>query len=1348
MKRILSYLLVLTTIFSCVMSVSTQASTQGSEIYEHVIADFEDGFDVSEVVKATNANLTWTDDDTHDSSKGALKFTNSKDFGTVAFPIKTVAGNTYHISAWIKVDETPAQGKNWGSFIFYNKVKGSTGTAYNQIAGVAKSANFEKDKWVLCTAKYTATGKGTYSGTQHDIEEEGRVEFRLADGTASAVMPVGGVMSYTIDDFYVLPEVQAEAGPYPELVTNGSFEGNIDGWQANATSVSSVEYISDGADAVGGALKAVKKTDNWFDVRTAEKIDLQYFKAYTLEYSARATDEKLAGAKTYAYIKPIATGTTHDVLPSSIEVHPVGSETLSTEWQRYTATIYLEYLTDTKVSTELYLRAGDRSYEEGMSFEIDNVSLKQAEPYRTDLSFMVQLALSDNSSDYVLTPQYTTSVGGYSYRVIKTTADGEECLKEGNGINDIIALPKNYFADGTTRIEYVGWDGFGNYTAFNSVRLVDLVKVSSAVQDSYVTLQTDNCFWSRGGDELFARFFFENADEDKDVYLIAAQYDENDVLIDAVMREVTAAEGEIFSEKLTATAKDEAVSARFFAFESKTSKPLTKAVPIDKVTSGQFIYADVDAPDGGDGSAENPFNSIADLQIGLDSVMKSSNTEPVYVVFAEGEYFTDEPIHLGVPENYKINGALSDKNVSDYYVQKPVTFTAAGADKAIISGGLHISGFTHWKDGIYRAAVPAGTQSRQLVVNGIKATRARTEEEPAGFENLDYKDDTFTNQGLTSTDTSYMTMAYPTEVELVFADNFRSMYIRPDSVTEESGKVHFEFSNESGGNAPAWMAMMTCGTPPTLPVYLENSLSFLDKEGEWYLDTHENYLYYKPRSFENIATADVVLPVTEKLMTFVGTPGTPINNVSVNNLEFAYSAWNTPTEKRHFHIWQNTAFWGTTTKGEYTYTGIKHIDGGILIDAAMEMKNINTVSIDNCDFNHLGATALKMTGAVQNSDVTGNEFYDISASAIALGDVAVKNVSGVTDNQINDTADILWDIRSPKAENLKIKNNTVSNNYIHKIGTDYFSSAALSTGYVVNTTIKNNELAEGPYSGMHLGWGWDSYTDIYTEGLLVEDNYIHDFMNWRLHDGAPIYTLGWTKNNGEKHSKVSGNYIANAKNRWGGIYFDEGSRYWQCYENVVDVTTAATSYSSYRQNMPVKTEDGTTVYLNHVPQQNKWFNVWTRSIQNIEAENNFSTTSVLTNKGTNVTVSGTTVCPGGQWNDDALAIISKSGVSSEYKSRFDFKDKYLRLPLVMEMTAGETQEIVAECRVLPKESPIDLSSCNVSVSSSNTNIVAVEGTTLKAKAEGMAWITVSVNAEDGNDTSAYYDEQTFCVYVK
>ena len=64
-----------------------------------------------------------------------------------------------------------------------------------------------------------------------------------------------------------------------------------------------------------------------------------------------------------------------------------------------------------------------------------------------------------------------------------------------------------------------------------------------------------------------------------------------------------------------------------------------------------------------------------------------------------------------------------------------VVYSAYPGEKPVLSGATQVTGFTLFDSSknIYRAAVPAGTQSRQLFVNGVRAQRARGPLNPSGF---------------------------------------------------------------------------------------------------------------------------------------------------------------------------------------------------------------------------------------------------------------------------------------------------------------------------------------------------------------------------------------------------------------------------------------------------------------------------------------------------------------------------------------------------------------------------------------------------------------------------------------
>ena len=117
-----------------------------------------------------------------------------------------------------------------------------------------------------------------------------------------------------------------------------------------------------------------------------------------------------------------------------------------------------------------------------------------------------------------------------------------------------------------------------------------------------------------------------------------------------------------------------------------------------------------------------PYKTLDNARETLQSTLLNSTEENIYVVFQPGEY---------VPENYNAFVFTPE----DCSAEKNVIFTSLSGEKAKITGARHIAGFSVYdaEKGIYRAKVPVGTNSRQLYVNGIKATRARSVEDIKGF---------------------------------------------------------------------------------------------------------------------------------------------------------------------------------------------------------------------------------------------------------------------------------------------------------------------------------------------------------------------------------------------------------------------------------------------------------------------------------------------------------------------------------------------------------------------------------------------------------------------------------------
>jgi hypothetical protein len=147
---------------------------------------------------------------------------------------------------------------------------------------------------------------------------------------------------------------------------------------------------------------------------------------------------------------------------------------------------------------------------------------------------------------------------------------------------------------------------------------------------------------------------------------------------------------------------------------------------------------------------------------------------------------------------------------------------------------------------------------------------------------------------------------------------------------------------------------------------------------------------------------------------------------------------------------------------------------------------------------------------------------------------------------------------NPSDARLVMRNNDVIDNYIHDIGVDYMSAAAISAGFPLDMDIRNNEIFNVPYSGMHIGYGWDTRFPNTLRNMKIEHNFIHDFMGKGIYDGGAIYTLGNSGGSSDHYNLVARNYIRNQMNDYGALYPDQGSTFWHFDRNVIDLSETTT----------------------------------------------------------------------------------------------------------------------------------------------------------------------------------------------
>jgi hypothetical protein len=123
-----------------------------------------------------------------------------------------------------------------------------------------------------------------------------------------------------------------------------------------------------------------------------------------------------------------------------------------------------------------------------------------------------------------------------------------------------------------------------------------------------------------------------------------------------------------------------------------------------------------------------------------------------------------------------------------------------------------------------------------------------------------------------------------------------------------------------------------------------------------------------------------------------------------------------------------------------------------------------------------------------------------------------------------------------------------------------------------------------------------------------------------LHDGGPIYTNGGQGNgDGSTTSVLANNLVEITNNTNNRLYQDEGSSYWNTYNNVT------------------RTGGG------------NWVGMWTPTIHDLNIHDNYSDRSNYQNKGTNITFNQATIVSGGAWPSAAQDIIAAAGPDAAHQ---------------------------------------------------------------------------------------------------
>lgn len=464
-----------------------------------------------------------------------------------------------------------------------------------------------------------------------------------------------------------------------------------------------------------------------------------------------------------------------------------------------------------------------------------------------------------------------------------------------------------------------------------------------------------------------------------------------------------------------------------------------------------------------------------------------------------------------------------------YFVEVPLKLGARHSGLKIAGQkGTLITSFKkveNWeRDGkSWRAKIPGENFVSSVFVNGRRAQVASTPND--GFRHFVYRG-TNARRG----------------------DNRRTVFVRNEDAAELAGlapsqlrRAHFQIYRAWVDNRARISAIRpmrdgkTCAVEFSLPtsphIYggdyalprykIANFKGALDAPGEFFFDADSETLFYIPREGEDMKTAEVFYPTSDRLLEISGGGEERAKDISLEGVAFAGAS-------------------ARPDNGEKGWTASNQAASNM--PSAVSISGATGVKFKGCEFSGLDGFALEFR---ENADFCAAEsciFSDLGAGGVRAG-------------------------LPEKGKDARVSNIRIRNNIVCGYGRIDRSAAGVTVFDSGSNEISHNEIFDGYYTGISVGWTWGG-GPTRTKNNIIEFNKIHDLSYAQMCDLGGIYTLGASEG-----SKIRGNLIYGINcHQYGGwgIYNDEGSSGFEISGNFVRGAQEGGYYMHYGKNCKVE----------------------------------------------------------------------------------------------------------------------------------------------------------------------------------
>jgi hypothetical protein len=291
----------------------------------------------------------------------------------------------------------------------------------------------------------------------------------------------------------------------------------------------------------------------------------------------------------------------------------------------------------------------------------------------------------------------------------------------------------------------------------------------------------------------------------------------------------------------------------------------------------------------------------------------------------------------------------------------------------------------------------------------------------------------------------------------------------------------------------------------------------LDAEGEWYLDTEADLLYYRPRPGERMGTTQVVAASElETLLKVEGTLDHPVSNLTFYGITFEYANWTRPNDEGALELQAAQFNWKVDPAGANNMW-VYRPPAGIRVRCARNLRFERNV------IRNMGCLGIDFEYGTKGCQIIGNVIMQIAANGITIG-----KFTDDLDDEVH-----AWDVAYNPADAREVcTDDVVKNNYLYKTA-EYYGGCAIAAGYPRNLHIEHNEIQDCAYTGISVGFGWTEKDNAMSDNFIAY-NRLHR-ISTVLEDSGAIYTL--SKQPG---TEIRGNHMDGIVHGH-AIYLDEGT---------------------------------------------------------------------------------------------------------------------------------------------------------------------------------------------------------------